>query len=136
MRKPDLIIGPDKNDPYMLRWHLIPRNRWFNIYLHKILKDDDDSALHDHPWWSLGMILRGSYLEIAPDGKKVRFPFRPVFRRATQLHRLVVLSGPVWTIFTTGPRIREWGFACPKGWIPWTEFVERLDGQNVGRGCE
>lgn len=28
--------------PYLLRWFLIPRNPWFNIYLHKFLCDDDD----------------------------------------------------------------------------------------------
>ena len=42
------VIG--KN--YLSRWHIIPRNRYFNIYLHKFVGSDDDRALHDHPWRS------------------------------------------------------------------------------------
>ena len=41
--KPHFVIG-GADDPYMLRWYLIPRNRRFNIYLHKFLRDDDDRA--------------------------------------------------------------------------------------------
>jgi hypothetical protein len=48
-RRPDFIIGGADN-PYLLRWWIIPRNRWCNVYLHKILRDDDPRALHDHPW--------------------------------------------------------------------------------------
>ncbi len=43
MRKPDFIIGGPEN-PYLLRWYLIPQNRFFNVYLHKILRSDDDRA--------------------------------------------------------------------------------------------
>ena len=44
MRDPDFVIGrPGK--PYLLRWWVIQRNRWFNIYLHQILENDDDRAL-------------------------------------------------------------------------------------------
>ena len=61
-RAPDFIIG-GAEDAYMLRWWVIPRNRWFNIYLHKILRDDDPRALHDHPWWNISIVLKGGYLE-------------------------------------------------------------------------
>jgi hypothetical protein len=47
-RPPDFVIGGDS--PYMLRWWIIPRNKFFNIYLHRFLRSDDDRALHDHPW--------------------------------------------------------------------------------------
>ena len=26
---------------YLLRWHLIPRNRFFNVYLHRMLNSDE-----------------------------------------------------------------------------------------------
>lgn len=39
-RPPDFVIGPN-DDPYMLRWWAIPRNRFFNIYLHHILHDNE-----------------------------------------------------------------------------------------------
>lgn len=161
-RKPDFIIGSPHN-PYLLRWWLIPRNRFFNIYLHKFMRDDDDRALHDHPWYSCSVILKGGYIEIVPLGKAgenngtiglVRKPGRIVFRRATQAHRVRLFrkpmwytSGnmeqviPAWSLFITGPRIREWGFWCEGvRWIHWRDFVGvkegRANGDEIGKGCE
>ena len=76
-RAPDFVIGP-AGDPYMRRWWVIPRNKWFNIYLHNIMRSDDDRALHDHPWTNVSVLLRGSYLEHLPGGvAKLRKPWRP-----------------------------------------------------------
>lgn len=61
--------------------------------------------------------------------------FFPVFRTAKFAHRLELVQGPVWTIFITGPRIREWGFYCPKGWRHWTVFTDKT-GNNIGKGCD
>ena len=47
-RRPDFIIGPEDN-PYMRRWFIVPRNPYQNIYLHEVLRSDDDRAGHDHP---------------------------------------------------------------------------------------
>lgn len=58
----DGIDGGPKRE-YLWRWHMIPRNRWFNIYLHKFAHGDDDRALHDHPWASASLILDGRYIE-------------------------------------------------------------------------
>lgn len=138
-RRPDFIIGSAEN-PYMLRWWLIPRNGWFNVYLHQIRRDDDDRALHDHPWWNVSIVLRGAYREITPKGRFMRRAGSIVFRRATAAHRLElpVDGGGIrycWTLFITGPRVRKWGFLCPKGWVPWDAFVDENDHGNVGRGC-
>ena len=131
-RPPDFIINGD----YLLRWWIIPRNKRFNIYLHCIARDDDDRALHDHPWWNVSVILRGAYREHMPGGaSRILRPGRIVWRPATSLHRLEVVHGPVWTLFITGPRVREWGFACPQGWVHWKAFTSE-DGRNVGKGCE
>lgn len=137
MRNPDFVIGP-ADDPYLLRWWIIPRNRWFNIYLHKFMRSDDDRALHDHPWINMSVLMRGSYIEHSINGSAVmRRPWRPVMRFPTTAHRVELLDGkPVWTLFLTGPKVRVWGFFCPKGWIPWTEFVElRSGGNEAGKGC-
>lgn len=149
-REPDFYIG-GKENPYLLRWWVIPRNRFFNVYLHKFLRDDDDRALHDHPWVSLSIVLRGGYFEHMP----FRFAYRPVgsivFRRSTAAHRIRLdtkavydrdgnyvgtRSVPAWTLFITGPRIREWGFHCPQGWRHWKEFTSEVDSGNIGKGCE
>ena len=133
-RAPDVVIGADA-DPYLRRWHVIPRNQWFNIYLHHFLRSDDDRALHDHPWWNLSVLLRGEYLEMMPGRSRVRRPFRPVLRRAEAPHRVVLFPStetkrplPVWTLFITGPRVREWGFWCPRGWVHWQDFTKAVDG--------
>lgn len=136
MRPPDFVIGP-KDAPYLRRWWIIPRNRFFNIYLHEILQNDDDRALHDHPWVNCSIILKGRYLEVTPAGRYVRRRFLPVLRRAVTSHRLELIDKtPCWSLFITGPVIREWGFHCPKGWRPWRQFVNERDSGLVGRGCE
>jgi len=133
-RAPDFVIGPPTN-PYLLRWWVIPRNRWFNIYLHNILRNDDDRALHDHPWWNVSIVLTGVLREVLPTGARILQRFAVVGRRATAAHRLEVLHGPVWTLFITGPVIRTWGFHCPKRWVPWREFVAADNPGETGRGC-
>jgi len=130
-RAPDLRIGDD----YLWRWYLIPRNRFFNIYLHRFAKSDDDRALHDHPWFSVSFLLRGEMLEHHFNGRRHIPWLRPVFRSAKFAHRLELVQGPVWTLFITGPRIREWGFYCPQGWRHWTDFAT-LDGSQIGKGCD
>lgn len=145
-REPDFYIG-GKERPYMLRWWVIPRNRWFNVYLHKILRDDDDRALHDHPWPSVSFLLSGSVRErfVQPirDDEQVDWAFSRVlkapsivYRSATFRHRLELLGGrPCWTLFVTGPYQRSWGFWCPQGFVPWRDFVDQTDQGNIGRGC-
>jgi len=46
---PHIRIFPGE---YIDRWHLIPRNNKFNIYLHKYYGGDVQRAPHDHPWWN------------------------------------------------------------------------------------
>jgi hypothetical protein len=134
-RDPDFVIGP-KDNPYLRRWWIIPRNEGCNVYLHEILRDDDDRALHDHPWPNTSMLLDGGYIEHTPDGVFERQTPWIGSRDATALHRLEVgPSGRAVTLFITGPKVRDWGFACPNGWMPWQEFTGSADGGEVGRGC-
>lgn len=130
---PDFVIG----DPaYLERWWIIPRNEQQNVYLHRILRDDDDRALHDHPWENVSYVIAGSYREITPDGTYIRLPGDVVKRDANALHRLELIGGaPCVSIFITGPKTREWGFACRKGWVHWKDFTGGENGELVGRGC-
>lgn len=139
-RPPDFIIG-GKEDPYMLRWWVIPRNRFFNIYLHRFLRSDDDRALHDHPWVNCSYLLEGEYTEhtIGAGGvhhEAISLPHSIKFRRSVAAHRVELHNGPCWSLFFTGPVIREWGFHCPKGWRSWKIFTSERDKGAVGRGCE
>lgn len=162
-RPPDLVVGGEDN-PYLRRWYLLPRNPWLNLYLHNVLRDDDDRALHDHPWANLSWILDGGYVESLPrPGAERRFrdwgtpqlAFLKVYRapgslilrpRPTQAHRLILtrrfgimgdtVITPAWTLFITGPRRREWGFHCQRGWVHWRQFTAGPRGEMVGAGCD
>jgi hypothetical protein len=138
-RPPDFVIGGAAT-PYMRRWWIIPRNRFFNIYLHQFLRSDDDRALHDHPWINLSILLDGDYTEHTIEAGGVRKAVHYSvgdwkFRRAKAAHRIEIES-PCWSLFITGPIVREWGFHCPNGWRPWQLFVDQRDSGSVGRGCE
>lgn len=138
-RAPDFIIGKPGDD-YLRRWFVIPRNRWFNIYLHQFIRSDDDRALHDHPWWNLSILLDGEYVEhtIERGGVNQRALYHAgdvKFRRATAAHRVELTNGPCWSLFITGPRIREWGFHCPAGWRHWQQFTSRGNSGEIGKGC-
>lgn len=137
VREPDFIIG----DNYIKRWWVVPRNDMSNLYLHWMTGDDDDRALHDHPWQNTSIILAGGYVEITPAGSFERKPGEVVKREAADAHRLVLHRDdagkpiPALTLFATGQWERDWGFHCPNGWVPWREFVDERDTGQVGRGC-
>lgn len=138
-RQPDFIIGSADN-AYLKRWWIIPRNRFFNIYLHQFLRSDDDRALHDHMYINMSYLLEGTYVEhtIAQGGVNHEHRYRAGelrFRLPSTAHRIEV-DQPCWSLFITGPRVRDWGFHCPKGWRPWKQFVDDRDHGKIGRGCE
>lgn len=138
-RPPDFVIGGPER-PYMRRWWLIPRNRFFNVYLHQILRDDDDRALHDHPWVNASLILLGGYFEVLPTkGATLHRVLRKAgavkLRRPTAAHRLEVAGGECWTLFITGPTVHRWGFWCDQGFVHWKRFVHPDDPGQVGPGC-
>lgn len=139
LRKPDVVIGGD----YLRRWWIVPRNPSMNVYLHEFLRSDDDRALHDHPWDNSSFLLSGEYREHTPEGVFHRKAGDFVARSAASLHRIELIDGqPTVSLFMTGPKVREWGFACPQGWVHWQTFLAAYDGQQVsnagmatGRGC-
>jgi hypothetical protein len=134
-RQPDYVIG---EPAYMRRWWIVPRNEQQNVYLHEILRDDDDRALHDHPWDNTSLLLIGRYREITPDGAFIREAGSLVSRKATDSHRLELIDDqPCVSLFFTGPKVREWGFHCPEGrWVHWRDFTGGVNSELVGRGCE
>lgn len=124
-RDPDVVItSPSNPVDYLRRWWIVPRNAFANVYLHEFLRSDDDRALHDHPWENTSWLLEGEYLEHTPEGVFHRRPGDFVSRPAGALHRIELIDfQPVISLFTTGPKVRDWGFACPQGWVPWQQFT-------------
>jgi hypothetical protein len=147
-RAPDYVIG----DHQLERWWLIPRNNWFNVYLHRFRASDEDRALHDHMYANVSWVLGpGGYWEVTPVRKPWNermglLPTKRVYRSAGALvarrpstaHRIVLPKegAPVWSLFVTGPRVRQWGFWCSHGWRHWREFTDARNSGQGGRGCE
>lgn len=131
-RPADFVIG----DEYLRRWWVLPRNNYCNVYLHDIRRSDDDRAFHDHPWANTSVLLVGGYVEHTPEGRFVRKAGDVVSRPAGALHRLEVIPGQrAISLFVTGPKVREWGFACDHGWVHWRDFTSEDDSSKTGRGC-
>ena len=141
-----LTIGGEDN-PYLRRWFITPRGEGPAVCLHQFLRDDDDRALHDHPWASIGIILAGGYREMTPEGEQLRQVGDVIYRLPEQRHRVVLHRDdagrpkPAWTLFLTGTRVRDWGFWCPgagggERFVRWQDFTAGEHGERVGRGCE
>jgi hypothetical protein len=134
-REPDLTIAPDA-EPYLHRWHVIPRNDFANVYLHVQVGDDPERPMHDHEYDNQSVILAGGYVETYQHVAHGKLLWEPstrivhkgmtVHRKAEEAHRLKLLPDAPYaiTLFTTGPRQREWGFWLDKGWTPWHEVTE------------
>lgn len=51
----------DPECPYMQRW--VINFRLFSIRVHRWWRSDDKRAQHDHPWWFITWIIKGSYTD-------------------------------------------------------------------------
>lgn len=75
--------------PYLRRFFLF-RSKWIgmnfgDVYLHHIMRSDDDPDPHDHPWGFAGFILKGGYTDeqwlwikkgqIGPPSPNDEYPF-------------------------------------------------------------
>ena len=111
-----IVYGSD----YLTRFYLKGdgSGKTWELYLHRIFKEDGARAPHNHPWpWFLSIVLTGWYDEVR-DGfdshsvtvhrrRWVNFmPSPAVF------HRIVNVSErAVWTLVLVPPKTeRKWGF--------------------------
>lgn len=138
----DLVIAPD-GAPYIYRWHVVERNKLANVYFHIQIADDPERPLHDHPWDNMSVILSGGYVELLkcdpardPQQRIERRKGDVVFRRASWAHRLLMLNDYSYTMtqFTTGPKVRDWGFWYPDGFRKADDQVEVVSGRSIQRG--
>lgn len=146
LRYPDLVIAPD-GQPYLYRWH-VARGEKASVYFHIQVSSDPERPLHDHPWDNMSVILSGGYDELWDDrpwdGDHGDPPSPPYvtrrlragmtcFRKAEEAHRLLLPEcfSYTMTLFSCGPKVREWGFWYPDGWRPYTEVTQTADGKSV-----
>lgn len=119
------------------RWRILA-TPWFNIYVHNIMRSDEEAHPHDHPWNFLSFILKGGYTEEwlhfyedkayqngAPLLKSVRRPGSFVYHDAKDFHKLTLLKDGAWTlVFTFGKRRPSWGFQTELGWLEHKTYRE------------
>ena len=147
------------NPNYMERMPLIPRNQWFNVYLHRYANGESLACgLHDHPWHCVSIRLKGWITELkfmsdprpfprwatvtTGDGERMIYErayrtsvSRPVprvcFRKADEPHAISFTSPGAMTLFITGPYFREWGFWTGAGSEGWQHNSRCKERLNV-----
>lgn len=148
MRTPYWHIAGEDGSVYMERYWLFnpyptgndgAGRRWGDwmpsIRIHRIMREDRDSHLHDHPWNARTFILRGwyqeerqrrhcgmsnwtaTYLVMREPGDTARLNFG-------EYHRIQAVSpGGVWTLFITGRKRGTWGFLVDGTKAPWRAYL-------------
>ena len=98
----------EKECPYAYRWVFIFFG--FSVRIHKWKRSDDKRFMHDHPWWFITLVLKGSYADVSEKGRDTlkRFSFR--YRPSSHKHYVEIPKGGCWTILFTGKPLRNWGF--------------------------
>jgi hypothetical protein len=119
------------------RWRILA-TPWFNIYIHNILRSDEEAHPHDHPWNFLSFILKGGYTEAwlpfyedvayrngVPLLNSTRKPGTVVYHDAKDFHKLTLLKDSAWTlVFTFGKRRPTWGYQTEQGWFEQKAYRE------------
>lgn len=115
-----------------------------NVFVHIFVRSDDDRALHDHPWGWRTVLLEGHYDEFTPlddanpagPRARCRREAGDVVYRAPEHSHCIALTGgaPALTLFSTGPKVREWGFWCKGGWRHWRDYTAAGTLASM-RGC-
>ena len=94
--------------PYAYRWVL--NLGIFSLRIHHFLRSDDKRHFHDHAWWFLTFVLKGSYTDVSPQGEDKLTAGSIRYRKAKHPHYVNVAEGGCWTFVITGPMVRKWGF--------------------------
>ncbi|MBP8235699.1 MAG: hypothetical protein KAY22_25725, partial [Rhizorhabdus sp.] len=97
-----------------------------NAYIHRFLRSDREE-LHDHPWDNQSIVLRGAYVEKWEHPalgliQSPRLAGEIVSRGPEAVHSIYSVEPGTISLFTTGPKVREWGFITADGWIHNTKF--------------
>ena len=128
--KPDLVLKYGANGGrYLARWNLkhkvklllgLPSTSYHtscSMLLHHIEGNDPDSALHNHPWPAVAVILWGGYYQRVACKEEGQWVFRQEkvswfnVLRVNEYHRIVWVRSNTWTITFTGKLLsRGWGF--------------------------
>jgi len=138
-RPPDLVIAG--HGEYLFRWWVTPHSDIANVYFHLQTQSDPERPLHDHPWDSTSVILAGGYEEIInmePEDSRfnaqciTRHVGDVIFRPGSWSHRLILPEHIPYSmsLFSTGPKVKPWGFYMPDGWVNYEDVTRTENGQS------
>lgn len=143
---------------YLRRFYLF-RSKWIgknfgDLYLHHIVRSDDDPDPHDHPWGFWGFVIAGGYTDqqwlwvthgdiifsstegtgrrIGPQNEVVK-PRSFIKRAAEHIHRVILPEGKTaWTLIWTSGYSRDWNFITENGPVFWRTYLNIPSGVEVG----
>jgi hypothetical protein len=105
--------------PYLVRYTFIFFN--YSVRLHHWIRSDVGPYLHDHACNFYSFVLKGSYVNVTPEGRIQVKAGYGWYSKADRRHRLEIPSGGAWTILFCGRPFRKWGF-----WITETRRMRPL----------
>lgn len=124
--------------PYLTKYTLFHggKDGW-KLYLHHVLRSDEDPDPHDHPWtWMVAWVLAGGYVEYRKAGhatpwtSRTRYPGLAYRMTRATRHRVELRAGTSWSLFLCGPSRKGWGFWTPSGFVDHDTYIN-AKGLNV-----
>jgi hypothetical protein len=98
----------EHRETYPSRPNRLPWWLPFNMFLHHWAPSEGfDEDLHDHPRWSVTVMLKGRIIERTPWGERVLRPGSVVVRSHKYIHGFSLdpsYEGEIWTLFIVGRR--------------------------------
>lgn len=129
---------------YITRW-VIDLGPLGSLRLHHWYGNDDQRAMHDHPWGFLTLVLWGSYDDVThcPD---CELPWGPTehidhlragsIRWRSAEHAHTVRTTGAWTLLWTQPKRRYFGFLVRRGGITKWVKANKWFGSHGHPPCE
>lgn len=113
--------------PYMVRF-IFFSCKWFGIYAHVFLRDDDYLHYHNHPYTFVSYILQGRYWEERlvngfPTGLDRLARKGWVRRGRNDFHKVKHVEYGTTTLIFRGIDHDNWGFLVDGEVVPWRTYV-------------
>lgn len=97
-----MVLGPE-DCPLFHCWRL---KLWkISFRVHHFLRSGPPEVQHDHTWWFVTFVLKGSYLDVTPHGTERMRAGRVAFRPTSHRHAVTDCEG-CWTFVINGPTVR------------------------------
>jgi hypothetical protein len=104
----------DETHPYAHRYVLIFFGYSIRIHVWKcsdaVPNQEGESFMHNHPWWFITFVLKGSYTDVSETGKDFLQRFSIRYRPSSFTHYVEPSKGGCTTLLFTGTYKQKWGF--------------------------